>query len=128
MRAVVVAPVGAVNVYDPEFETFAAMVVAYVLPPSRENSIVTLRLNPPVLVQVTVVDPPAVTTAGTDTLVIVSGMPSAVVSLNQPTSRICCLVRSRVSGRPTVMFGYMLTMAYVAALIVYQVASALGAG
>ena len=29
---------------------------------------------------------------------------------------------------PTVMFGYMLTMAYVAALIVYQVASALGAG
>ena len=67
---------------------------------------VTLRLKPPLLVQVMVVVAPGASVVPLgDTAVMVSSEPLLSLSRNQPMSRICWRVRSRSSGRPTLIDG-----------------------
>src|SRR5690606_4338453 len=106
MRAVDVGTFGTVQLREPVFATSLAMTVGKVVPPSVESSIVTFRSNPEVFVHVMFTFEPIATEpfAG-ETFVIVSGTLSLLLSRYQPISRISCLVRSSVSGSPTLIFG-----------------------
>lgn len=106
MRPWAVGLFGTVKLKEPVLVTFVPKTMGKVLPPSVESSIITGRLNPPVLVQLTCAVLPICKIALLGvTLMIVSGVRSLVVSRYHPISRVCCLVKSKVSGNPVFMNG-----------------------
>ena len=106
MRACVVAVLGTVQTLEPVLGTLLAITVGNVPPPSVDSSIVTLRLKPPLLVQVMVAGEPNVRMPPLGwTPVIESAVPLPSLSGNHPMSRICWRVRSRSSDNPTLMNG-----------------------